>query len=69
MTISLSLSQFLNTLSYDKILDVIKSKAFADDKLNVNKMFDFSLSLSRKHYEKIDKMSVTTIFSFSHSVF
>ena len=58
-----------NSLPNDKILDLTKLKAFADDKLDgVNMMTSLSL-IGYKTLWKKEKMLVTSIFSFSHSVF
>ena len=54
---------FVNSLSNDKFLDVIKLKAFADDKLNVAKMTIFLFDRAEKHGRKRE-MLVTSIFSF-----
>ena len=58
----------LNPLPNNKIVDVTKLKAFADNKLNVDKM-TFSLFDEKKTLLEIEKMLVTSIFSLSHSVF
>ena len=52
----------------DKILDMTKLKAFADDKINVAKMM-ISVVNRVEHYEKRRKMLVTSIFSFSPQCF
>ena len=58
----------VNPLPNNKILDVTKLKAFADDKLNIDEMmislFDRVETLREK-----EEMLITSIFSFSHSVF
>ena len=67
----LTFSEFnssINPLPNDNFLDVTKLKAFADDKLNAAKRSFFSLIEQKTLWEK-EKMLVTSIFSFSHSVF
>ena len=59
----------LNPLLKDTILDWSKLKAFADDKINVTKKFNFVLGRVENIVEKKKKMLVTSIFSFSHNVF
>ena len=59
---------WVNPLPNDKILDVTKLKAFADDKLKVGRMMIVLLEDWKTLWEK-EKMLVTSIFSFSHSVF
>ena len=58
-----------NSLSNDKILEVTKFKAFADDKLNVPKMIISVFGKLENIEGKGKKMLVTSIFSFSHNVF
>ena len=70
----------INSLPNNKILDVIKLKAFAHDKLNIDRMmislFDSEentvgkgeLIVKKTLWEK-EKMLVPSIFSFFHSVF
>ena len=54
----------LNSLSYDKIVEVTKLKGFADDKLNISKMmislFD-RIENTKTHWGK-EKMLVTSVF-------
>ena len=60
-----------NTLQNDKILDMKKFKAFADDKLDVARMtisFYHRVKNTLGKGEK-EKMLATILFSFSHSVF
>ena len=58
----------LNSLPNDKILGMAELKAFAVDKLNVAKMM-FALFDRVQNTLEEEKMLVTSIFSFSHSVF
>ena len=58
----------INPFSNDNILDVTKLKAFADDKLNIAKL-TISLCDTVENTGNWEKMLVTSIFSFSHSVF
>ena len=50
------------TLPKDKSLNQTKLKAFADDKINVTENMKFVL-------ERVKRIVVTSIFSFSHNVF
>ena len=58
----------IKSLPHDKILNLTKLKAFADDKIHLihvmNSLFDGVENIMGK-----EKMLVTTIFSFSHNVF
>ena len=60
--------QLLNSVSNDKVLDKYKLKAFGDDKIDVAEMM---ISLLDRVEDTVGKgeMMVTSIFSFSHSVF
>ena len=49
-------------LPNDKILDVTKFKAFADDKLNASKLIVFSLTEWKTLWEK-EKMLFSVVFS------
>ena len=62
------ISSKFNPLPNDKILDLTKLKAFADDKSNVAKMMISLIDRVEKLWEK-EKILVTSIFSFSYSVF
>ena len=59
---------YFNPLLNDKILDINKLKASADNKLNVAKMA-ISLFDSQKTLWEKEKMLVNSIFSFTLSVF
>ena len=59
----------LNSLPNDKILDVTKLKAFADDKINLAQMMISVIPIVENMVGKGAKMLVTSIFSFSHNVF
>ena len=67
-TISYNLKHLVNPFPNDRILDMTKLKAFADDKLNVAKMMNHLLNWKENTVGK-EKMLVTSNFSFSHSVF
>ena len=43
MPLKITKSKFFNSLPNDKILDSSKSKAFADDKINMTRKFKFKL--------------------------
>ena len=58
-----------NPLPNDKILDVTKLKAFADDKLNVAKMRFFLFDKSRKHCGKRRKCWLLAFSPFSPHCF
>ena len=60
--------QGLTLFSNNKILDVAKLKAFTDEKLHVAKM---TISLFDRVENTVvkGKMLITSIFTFSHSVF
>ena len=58
----------LNTLPNDKILDVTKLKAFADNKSNIAKM-TISLFDRVENTVRQGENAATSIFSFSHRVF
>ena len=49
------INQILKLLQNDKLLDVKKLKAFADDKLNVTRMTISLFDKSRKHFSKSRK--------------
>ena len=53
----------------DKILDVTKLKAFADDKINVAQMMISVYDSVENIVGKGEKMLVTSILSFSLNVF
>ena len=53
-------------LPNDKILDLTKPKAFADNNLNVAKM---TISVFDRVENTVGKGENTRVFSFSHSVF
>ena len=55
------------SLPNDKILDVTKLKAFADDKIKVAQMTISVFDKVKTLWEK-EKMLVTRIFSFSYNV-
>ena len=55
------------SLPNDKIFDLSKFKAFADDNLNVYQKLKFALGRVANIVGK-EKMLVTSIFSFSHNV-
>ena len=57
-----------NPFQNDKFLDSSKLKDFVDVNLNKNGR-KFSKSWARKHDGEMEKLLVTTNFSFSHSVF
>ena len=57
-----------NSFPHNKILDLSKFKAFADDKINVTKKMKFVLGRVKTLWEK-EKMLVASIFSFSLNVF
>ena len=58
----------VNPFPFDKILDQIKLKAFADDKLNVTKIM---ISVFDREENIVGKgeIACTSDFSFSHNVF
>ena len=58
----------LNPFPHNKILDLTKLKAFADDKLNVTKMI---ISVFDRVENIVGKgeIACTSYFSFSHNVF
>ena len=60
--------RIINSLPNDKILEVTKLKAFTDDNLNIAKM-TISLFNRVETLWKKEKKLVTSIFSFSNSVF
>ena len=58
----------INSFPHDKILDQIKLKALADDKLNVTKMI-ISVFDRGENIVKKGEIVCTSNFSFSHNVF
>ena len=60
--------QLFNPFPHDKILDLTKLKAFADEKLNVSKMI---ISVFDRVENIVGKgeIACTSNFSFSHNVF
>ena len=58
----------MNSLPNIKISDRFKSKAFPDDKLNMNQKLNFVLGRVENIVEK-EKILVTSSFSFSHNFF
>ena len=64
----ISIIIILKSVPNDKILHWSKLKAFADDKIKVLKMFIFVVDRLKTLWEK-EKMLVTIIFSFPHTVF
>ena len=56
----------LNALQHDKIFDLSKFKAFAEDKINVNKMIGFVPAGNRKMFWFTENMMITSIFSFTY---
>ena len=64
----LSVFTSLNPFPHDKILDLTKLKAFADDKLNVSKMIISVFDRVENIVEK-GEIVCTSNFSFSHNVF
>ena len=55
----------LNPLPNNKILDLSKSKAFADDKINVTEKVKFVLESIKKHCEKRRKCWLPAFSPFS----
>ena len=53
---------------YDKILDMTKMKAYAENELNVAKVMIYPFDRVEDTAGK-GKMLITSIFSFPHSVF
>ena len=58
----------INSLPCDKILDLSTLKSFADDKIHVTQKQKF-LWEGKKTLWEMEKMLVTSIFSFFHNVF
>ena len=58
----------VQSLPKDKIFDLSKLKAVADDKSNVTKIMIYVFSRAENIVGK-EKMLVTSIFSFSYNVF
>ena len=58
----------INSLPHKKILDWSKMKAFTDNKIKVTEKLKSVWEGQKTLWEK-EKMLVTSIFSFSHSVF
>ena len=58
---------YLSLILNDKILDLSKLKAFADDKVNITEKIKFVLERVKNVVGKAD--AVTSIFSLSHNVF
>ena len=54
----------INSLPSNKILDLSKFKAFADDKMNETQKLKFAFETVESLWEK-EKIMVTSIFSFS----
>ena len=59
----------VNSFPNDKILDLSKLKAFADDKSNVTQTLKFVLGRLENIVGKKEKMLVISIFSFSPQCF
>ena len=59
----------VNLCTSNKILNMTKLKEFADEKLNGAKMTIFLFDRVENNVGKGEHMLVTSIFSFSHSVF
>ena len=57
-----------NSLPNDKYVDLSKWKAFADNSFSVAQMIEFVFDREEILWEK-EKMLVTSIFSFFHSIF
>ena len=64
----ISAMSFFNTLPNDKIVDLSKSKAFADDKINVAEKLKFVFWKGRKHCGKRRKCWLPAFFPF-HTMF
>ena len=62
-------SHSFNCLPNDKILDLSKLKEFADNKIKAIYKQNFFYGMDWKTLWEKEKMLVTSIFSFSHSVF
>ena len=60
--------EIINPLPNDKTSDGSKLKAFADDKIDESKKLKFGLGRI-ENTGGMEKMLVTSIFSFSHNVF
>ena len=58
----------INPFPHDKILDQIKLKAFADDKLNVTKIIISVFDRVENYVRKVE-IACTNNFYFSHNVF
>ena len=58
-----------NSLLNNKLLDVTKLKAYADDKLNFATMIISPFDTVENTCREKEKMLVTSIFAFSHSDF
>ena len=58
----------VNCLTNDKISDLSKFKAFADDKINVTQKFKFELGRVENIVGKEENAGIS-IFPFSHNVF
>ena len=69
LRLTLETDYIINTLPNDKIVDMSKLKAFADDKLDVTEEIENCPEKGRKQCGKKEKMLVSSIFSFSHNVF
>ena len=59
----------LHTLSHHKFSASSKLRVFAADNFNVTPNFEFVFPLDGKHYGKMEKMLIISIFSFFHNVF
>ena len=59
----------MNSLPYDIILDVIKLKVFANDKINFTQMFRFVFDRVENIVGEKEKMLVISTFTFSYNVF